>query len=294
VTAFSLACLGLGVQAPHAQPFRLKADPPAVPSAEVRQSFQARIDAQARALASEPSLKRVPAPKRQALLEYVIGNLLFVAAHEMGHAVLAETKLPALAGEEQAADDFAILTVLKLGETDFSDRILIEAAKGWFVSGQRRQGTAPDYYAQHAFSGRRGVRIVCLMLGADPQRFKALAEEVQLPSDRQRSCGWDYDTATRSWERALTPFRRAADQPKTHIEVIYGAAEGRLEFYAQMVRNLRFLEIIAALAAERFAWSAPIVMEMHSCGAAGAKWDIPARRLRICYEMAQDFAQLYR
>jgi hypothetical protein len=118
-----------------------------------------------------------------ALVEFVVGNVLFVATHEMGHALLSEMKLPVLGGEEQAADDFAILTALKHGERDFSDRILIEAAKGWFVSGRRdkKRSHPPTIMSGMALDLRRGYRIVCLMIGADPVKFKALAEETMLP-----------------------------------------------------------------------------------------------------------------
>jgi hypothetical protein len=213
----------------------------------------------------------------------------------MGHALVADMKLPVLAGEERAADDFAVLTMLKHGERDFSDRVLIEAAKGWFTSARRdkKAKATPDYYDRHGFSERRVYRIVCLMVGADPVRFKALAEETKLPADQQRRCGWDYDTAMRSWETVLTPHRRAPDQPKARIEVVYGDA-GELAVYAQMFRALQFLETVADLAADRFAWRAPIVMEMRSCRSAGAGWTVSTRRLDICYEMARDFAELYR
>jgi hypothetical protein len=274
----------------------LQTAPPASPSLEARLSFQAKIDAQARALARDPHLKRVPRHQHQALAEFVVGNVLFVATREMGRAFLSEMEVPVVGGEEQAADDFAVLTMLKQGERDFSDRVLIEAAKGWFVSGRRdkKRGHTPGYYDRHGLGERRAYRIVCLMVGSDPVRFTALAEETKLPSDRRRRCGWEYDTVTRSWERVLAPHRRAPDQPKAQIEVIYGEATGRLALYAQAFRNLRFLETIADLAADRFAWRAPIVMELRSCGGTDARWTIPTRRLHICYEMARDLAALYR
>jgi len=209
---------------------------------------------------------------------------------------LSEMNLPALTGAEQAADDFAILTVLELGKRHFSDRILIDAAKGWFTNAQREKrarGVSP-YYDRHGFNERRAYRNVCLMVGADPARFKALAEETTLPRDVRRRCGWDYDRASRSWESALMPRRPAVDQPKARIEVIYRVATANLVVYAQVFRNLQFLEAIAELAAERFAWRAPILMEMRSCGDAGAAWTIPTRTLHVCYEMVQDFAELYR
>ena len=219
-----------------------------------------------------------------------------MVTHELGHALLAEMKVPALVGQEQAADDFAVLTVLKHGKKDFSDRIFIEAAKGWFVSGRRgtKDGGAVAYYARHGLDERRGYRIVCLLVGADPTRFAALAEETQLPADRRRRCGWDYDRVTRAWEKALAPHHRAADQPKARIEVIYGDAKGWLAIYAQTFRTLLFLETIADLAADRFAWPARLVVEMRTCGEANARWTPATRRLHICYELAQDFAKLYR
>jgi len=290
-----LVLMGFSAEPLFAQPFRLQTAPPASPSPEAKRSFQAKIQEQARALGTQPPFNRLSPQRQQALLESIIGNMLFVATHEIGRAVMSEFEVPAVTGIEETADDFAVLTILKHGERDFSDRVLIEAAKGWFMSGQRgKRGKTPDYYTQHRFSERRGTRIACLVIGADPVRFKALAEETKLPKERQRRCGWDYDRATLSWEKVLAPYRRAADQPKAQIEVIYGAASGVLQAYAQAFRKLRFLEIVAELAADRFAWRSPIAIDMRSCGEAAGGWIIAERRLHLCYEMARNFAELYR
>jgi hypothetical protein len=131
------------------------------------------------------------------------------------------------------------------------------------------------------------------MVGADAVRFKALAEETTLPGNLRRTCGWEYDRASRAWQSVLMPHRPAVDQAQS-AEVIYRAAAGNLKVYAQMFRNLGFLETIAKFATDRFAWRAPIVVEMRSCGDAGAAWTATTRTLHICYEMAQDFAELYR
>ena len=77
-----------------------------------------------------------------------------------------------------------------------------------------------------------------------------------LPRTLRRRCGWDYDRASRSWEKVLMPHRPAADAPKPRIDVVYAVATGNLEVYAQVFRNLRFLETIAELAARRFDWRA--------------------------------------
>jgi Putative metallopeptidase len=259
--------------------------------------FQAGVDEKAIALASHPSLKRLSRRARSAGIEFLVGNMLFVVAHEMGHAVISELKLPVLGREEDAADTFAIIAALTGVANDFSYRVLEETTKGWFWTARRdkQQGAKPAYHDRHALDEQRAYQIVCLMVGSDPARFKPLADEAQLPEERRRTCGWDFETAAQSWSTLLAPHRRARGEPKTAIEVSYGEAKGDLEVLAQWFRSIRFLELFAELFAERYAWPAPITLEMRSCGGEpGARWTTPRRKVHICYEMAQEFAQLYR
>ncbi|MGB9368955.1 MAG: DUF4344 domain-containing metallopeptidase [Xanthobacteraceae bacterium] len=291
-----LVLIGLSGETLCAQPFRASTAPPPSPSLEAGQSFQVRIGEQARLLARNARLSRVAPDKQQALVEFVVGNLLFVAMRELGNAVVSEIRLPLPGGTEQAFDDLAALALLKLGEKNFSDRVLIEGAKGWFIRARREKAArgAPDYYGRHDFNPRRAYRIVCLIFGADAARFKALPKETALPAEQRRGCGWDYDRVARSWDVALTPHRPAADQPKARIDVSYGVAAGDLKVYAQVLRNLRFLETIAEFATDHLAWRAPILFELRRCREANAAWAAPTRTLYLCYEMAQDFAKLYR
>lgn len=280
----AIVLVGLG-----AEPLLAQAVPP------IPQSFQVGIDQAVRALANEPRLKSLSPQQRQARVEFVFGNVLFVTTHELGHALISEMDLPVLGREEDAADDFAILTALRIGD-QLSQRVLVEAAKGWFLSARRdkKAGDMPDYYDRHGLNEQRAYQIVCLMVGSDPVKFKDLADKTKLPEERRRTCGWDYDTASRSWERVVAPHRRVVDQPKTPIEVIYGESKGNLELYARIFRDTRFLETVAEHAANRYAWPAPIVLEMRGCGDTGARWTIPLRKLHICYEMIREFAELYR
>jgi Putative metallopeptidase len=258
-------------------------------------AFEARIRELARALANQPRLKGLTAEERQKRVEFVTGNMMFVGAHELGHAIISEMDLPILGREEDAADVFAILAGLNVVKTDFSLRVLEHAARGWFLSARRdrKEGETLDYYGRHGLDEQRAYHIVCLMVGSDPVKFKAVADETKLPEIRRPSCGWDYDTATRSWRRVLMPYRRAPDQPKTQIEIIYGPAEGILGIYAQSFRDIRFLETLADHASDQYVWPAPFTMEMRTCGEPGARWTIPMRRLHICYELGLEFHELY-
>jgi hypothetical protein len=258
--------------------------------------FQARVEELARALQSEPRLKGLSEQQRMDRVEFVVGNTLFVLLHEMGHVLIAEMKLPVLGREEDAADTFAALTMLKIG-TSFSQRVLAAAAKGWFLSDRRdrQTGAEPLFYDEHNLSQQRAYQIVCFMVGSDPAKFKSLADETNMPEARQQRCKEeDYPKASAAWDTVLEPHRRAPDQTEAKIGVAYGDAEGDFEIFARSFRQIQMLEAVAQRAAADYSWPAPFNMEMQSCDRPEAVWLDKTRTLRICYELAFDFAQLYR
>jgi hypothetical protein len=93
---------------------------------------------------------------------------------------------------------------------------------------------------------------------------------------------------------ALKAHPRAPDQPKTKIDVIYGEGRGNLDGFAQAARSIMLLEPPFQHATDLFMWPAPFTIEMQSCGFINAAWDPSTRRLTLCYELAEDFAELYR
>jgi Putative metallopeptidase len=287
--ALSCALLLIG---PGAEPLLAQSVRPVAPSSRV---FQAGIEAAARLAADQPHFKRLSPQQRQAHVEFVFGNILFVAAHELGHALISEMKLPILGREEDAADVFAIVVALQIGD-HLSHRVLEEAAKGWFLAARRdkREGQALGYYERHGLNEQRAYQIVCLMVGSDPVKFKTLADETKLPQDRRRTCVWDYESAVGSWDSVLARHRRAADQPPTHIDFSYGEGKGVLALPERIFRTTRFLETVAEHIGERYVWPARIEFEMRTCGHANARWTIPLRQLHICYELVREFAELYR
>jgi hypothetical protein len=257
--------------------------------------FKARIDEAVRAVGNQSGLKGVPPDRREQLAEFVSGNMLFVLLHELGHTTIGELDLPVLGREEDAADSFASLTLIHI-KSEFSEHVLAEAAKGWFMAERRdkKEGEPVVYYDDHGLNQQRAYQIVCYMVGADPVRFKDLAEETKLPKDRRESCSEDYRKAAKSWGVVLQPHVRAADQPKTKIDVVYGEAKGKLEIAAQIARSIRLLDGVGAQSSELVAWPAPFSLEMQTCGFINAKWDQSTRKLTLCYELAEDFAELYR
>jgi hypothetical protein len=262
--------------------------------ADAQPKFHERVEELAHALQNNPRLKNLSEQQRLNRLEFVIGNTLFALLHEMGHVAIDEMKLPVLGRAEDEADAFATLRLLKIG-SDFSQRVLAEAAKNWFLSARRDKetGARPVYYGEHTMSQERAYQVVCLMVGSDPPKFKSLADEAQMPPERQETCRKDYGKISRSWDEVLEPHRRAPGQPQTKIYVVYNDAAENLAGFARGFRAVRILETVAQRASADFAWPAPFTIEMRSCGRPQSAWGEENRTLLICYELAFDFAQLY-
>jgi hypothetical protein len=258
------------------------------------EKFQARINDAARTLGNNPRFKSLSPKNRQELAEFITGNMLFVLLHEIGHATITQMGLPVLGRPEDAADSFAAVGLIRIG-SEFSHRVLAEAAKGWFLADRRDDSTGDTvaFYDEHGLNQQRAYQIVCLMVGSDEDKFKDVAADTKLPKARQESCAGDFSNAAFSWDLLLKPHVRAPDQPKTKIDVIYGEAKGRVEFAAQALRSIQLLETVAEHTAEAFAWPVPFTLELQSCGFPNAGWDLSTHKLTLCYELAADFAELY-
>jgi hypothetical protein len=259
-------------------------------------AFQSRVDAAVLALReSDPRFKNLSRESAQGLVEFVSGNMLFVLLHELGHAVITQMGLPVLGRMEDAADTFAVFMLLGMG-SEFSHRALVDAAEGWFLAARRdeKTGARTAYYSEHGLNEQRAYQIVCLMVGSDAEKFRDLADETNLPEDRRHTCLGDYSNAVFSWNLLLEPHRRAPDQPKTQIDVIYGPAEDGMTAIRDVARSILLLETVAGHAADQFVWPRPLTLEMQSCGFPNARWDIRTRQVILCYELGADLANLYR
>jgi Putative metallopeptidase len=160
-------------------------------------NFQTRIDAAALALRdNNPRFKHLSPNYVQGLAEFVSGNMLFVLLHEMAQVSITQMRLPVLGRMEDAADTYAALRLIRSG-SNFSHRVLTEAAEGWFMADRRDQkaGDPVAYYDEHGLNQQRAYQIVCLMVGSDGEKFKDLAKETKLPEERRGSCAEDYSNA---------------------------------------------------------------------------------------------------
>lgn len=246
-------------------------------------------------VADFPRLAGLTADEKRKLVEFVTGNLLFVLGHESGHALISELGIPVIGREEDGADSFSTLMALKIGDK-YADRVLINAATGWFYSERRnRQDHVKTvFYDEHGIDLQRAYNIVCLMVGGNPEKFGALADQTGMPPERQGTCRGDFSNAEWSWNKVLEPHRRKPGQPKTEMKAVYGPAKGELAIFGEAAKRMKILEVVTEMLSDQYVWRKPISLEMQTCGESGARWDLTAAAVIVCYEIAQEFSFLYR
>ena len=255
----------------------------------------ARLEAAVEAISTHPRVKDVPRDKLKATTEFAVGNILFVLLHEAGHGLISDLGLPVLGREEDAADQFATVTMLEM-KTEFTHRTLVNSAKSWLISDRRsrEEGEVVTYYDNHGLDLQRAYNIICLMVGSDNDQFQDLANEVNLPDDRQETCVFDYSNAQWSWEQALKPHRRTPDQERTKYEIIYGKAEGTFDLFEKVARVTGIMERAADRLVDLYVWKKPFTIEVLTCGSSGAKWVGADHKITLCYELAEEFVQFYK
>ena len=264
-----------------------------------RHELERRVAEAARTLAGRPRLRGMSQAQREKHVQFVVGNLLFVLGHEIGHAVIREMGVPVVGREEDAADFFSTMTALTC-EEGFGDRVLANAALGWFLSdrrdrrGRRDYDAKANYYGEHGMDLQRAYAVVCLMVGSNPGKFASLADAAKLPPERQMTCQDDYLNAKWSWDQVLQSHLRQPGQAKTTINVVYGPGNGKYDAHAAVARQMKLLENIAESLSDRFVWRAPISLEMQTCGESNARFEFRTKKVIVCYELADEFSDLYR
>jgi hypothetical protein len=140
---------------------------------------------------------------------------------------------------------------------------------------------------------QRAYNVVCLMVGSNPEKFAGVATAAKLPPERQKTCQDDYRNGKWSWDQVLQSHLRKPDQEKTVINIVYGSGNGKYDAHAAVSQQMKLLETIAEGLSDRFVWSAPITLEMQTCGEANARFEFRTKKVVVCYELADEFSGLY-
>jgi hypothetical protein len=134
----------------------------------------------------------------------VVGQFLFTAAHEMGHAVFDLLDVPIFGRPEDAADQFAIYILLRIGKQDA--RKLIEGAAYMYKDyiGRPTVTVPVTAFADvHGAPMQRFYDLLCIGYGSDPETFAAVVD--YLPKARVPGCKTEYGEVNFAFQKLIEP-----------------------------------------------------------------------------------------
>lgn len=138
--------------------------------------------------------------------EYLRQVLLYVAMHELGHAVIDVLDLPVVGREEDAADQFATLFFVNPQNLDLIIGV-VEAAQFF----RRIDASQAVYWDSHTFGEERYYQLLCMVYGGAPDARDAI--ESALPPERAAQCPTEYRQVRHGWNRLVAPYRDADRGP---------------------------------------------------------------------------------
>jgi len=127
---------------------------------------------------------------------------LFVAMHELGHALIDVLDLPVVGREEDAADQFAALFFVNPAKRDLGLVMGVVLAAEFF---RRADADQAVFWDNHSFGEARYYQMMCLVYGGAPDAREPLQRV--LPADRADACIPEYDQVRHGWNRLLAPAR---------------------------------------------------------------------------------------
>ena len=142
--------------------------------------------------------------------EALVGQFLFAAAHEFGHAAFDLYDAPVLGRQEDAADQFATYFLLQFGGERAHE--LIRGAAYAYYDYVYNKKNAPKvtlpiaaFSSDHGTPEQRFYNLVCIAYGYDSKIFAKVIELNLLPEARAKGCKYEYADLRYAIETLIGP-----------------------------------------------------------------------------------------
>jgi len=216
---------------------------------------------------------------------FFIGNIAWLVYHEFGHAMVSEFSIPVLGKEEDAVDSFATINMITDESDPALETMIVDVIDTWFTAGLY----ANLSYGEHSIDEQRGFAVICLLVGDDPEGYKEVADDAEMPAERQAACKWEYEKAKNNWDSVLgANMLEEGEAPTGSVGVGYGDA-GEFGAAAELLQTSGLLETIAHQMEETFRLTGPITVSVEQCGQANAFYVPNESKVKVCYELANFF-----
>jgi hypothetical protein len=136
----------------------------------------------------------------------MVGQFLYVVAHEFGHAVFSLLEVPSFGNAEDVADQFSAYIMLLLGK-DEAPRLIGGAAYSYSAVLDNSNVILPikAFSDVHGLPQQRFYNLLCMAYGANPEIFKDIVDNKYLPKERAANCPREYQQVRSAFQKLIVP-----------------------------------------------------------------------------------------
>lgn len=122
----------------------------------------------------------------QKLNEKVYNTILFIYAHERGHALIDVYNLPITGREEDVADQIAFdYSVIAQQEA------ITDAATWFLLTSEDVDANYLPFFDEHSFDKQRYYNFLCWLYGTEPEKYAHVVDDGYLPKERAERCPYE-------------------------------------------------------------------------------------------------------
>jgi uncharacterized membrane protein YgcG len=238
--------------------------------------------------------KSEPLTDEDRIALHVMGGVMGVFFHELGHGLIEMLKLPITGREEDVVDEFSAMLLLYAREEGVD--LIPEVIYGFadFFRLMAQYGGKTPWYDEHTPSMIRFGNIICLLYGSSPKEFQGLVERLKIPERRQYFCTKEYPQKRATWEKLLAPhLKENGAQGKGVMTVEYAPAKTQFgKMIQESLRKGRFFEQLAEGISTGIALPYDVTIVVGDCGQPNAFWDPKNKRIVVCHELIEFYVKL--
>jgi hypothetical protein len=142
--------------------------------------------------------------------DVMLGQFMYAALHEFGHASFDLYDVPVFGREEDAADQFATFLMLRfkherarnlIAGATFSFKELVKDYK------ENANLTVPlrSFSSNHGSPEERYYNLLCITYGSDPKEFAQIVQEHYLPESRASKCQYEFQILRYAFRHEINP-----------------------------------------------------------------------------------------
>ncbi len=246
--------------------------------------------------------------------QIMLGVTFGIFFHELGHAVIGETNLPATGPEEDVADGFSAFTMTNMVEDGdynspqealFVQKMTEFASLFWYYSAinSDQSGQQHPWQDEHSPDIKRFRNSFCIVYGSNPQRYTELADKIGFEQRTRERCKVEYIKRDNAWDAILKTVSRdrGPDLPGDHHPDTPGG-KIILTFHPASTQVGQFIKAVMGDSGQMrsmldeiqhlLVLPRDLYVDFGDCEIPNAWYDPSEGRVTMCYQATEHFSKL--